>query len=230
MGKVLMSWSGGKDCMLALHHLTEKTGKKPDGLLTAYSDKFKRVTMHGVPMGLIEAQANAIEIPLFTLALPENVTDGLYEELLLEKYQELIAKGFDEVVFGDILLEDLRDYRIRQLDEVGLKYQFPLWQRNTKELIKEFLSLGFKAMIVSMNGILLPKELAGVTIDDSFIQELPVGVDPCGENGEFHTFVYEAPLFQNPIAFEKGQTIDRTYTSPADGSSVSYWFTDLIVK
>ena len=228
MGKALMSWSGGKDCTLALYHFIQNSGKKPDGMLTAYNTKFNRVTMHGVPIELIEAQSEALGVPLFTLSLPEEVTDELYEELLLNKLEELIYKGFDEVIFGDIFLEDLRDYRIRQLDQVGLKYRFPVWGRNTSELIEEFISLGFKTMIVSINGTVLSADFSGVIINDSFIKKLPAGVDPCGENGEFHTFVYDGPIFRNKIPFQKGETIERKYISPVDGSAVSYWFTDLI--
>lgn len=223
-----MSWSGGKDCTMALYQFLKSNGEKPDGLLTAYNTKFNRVTMHGVPMDLIEAQAEALEIPLYTLGLPENTTDELYEELLLEKFKELIEDGFEEVVFGDIFLEDLREYRIRQLEEVGLKYRFPIWKRDTSDLIKEFVALGFKTMIVSVNGSVLSKEFAGVTISDSFIKKLPKEVDPCGENGEFHSFVFDGPIFKNEILFVKGDTIERKYTSPVDGSVFSYWFTDLI--
>jgi len=225
-----MSWSGGKDCTMALYHFMKKSGIKPDGLLTAYSTKFNRVTMHGVSMDLIEAQAEALEIPLFTLGLPEHVTDELYEELLLNKFKELLKEGFEEVVFGDIFLEDLRDYRIRQLEQVGLKYQFPIWKRDTSALITEFVSLGFKTVVVSINGTILPEPFAGKIIDDSFLSDLLENVDPCGENGEFHTFVYDGPLFNREIPFEKGETIERKYTSPLDGSSVSYWFIDLIRK
>ncbi len=225
-----MSWSGGKDCTMALYQYMKESGSEPDGLLTAYSAKFNRVTMHGVPIRFIEAQADALNIPLYTLALPDNLTDSLYEELLLEMYQEFIARGYEEEIFGDIFLEDLRDYRIRQLDEVGLKYQFPLWQRDTSILIREFLSHGFKTMIVSVNGTLLPKEFAGITIDDSFINNLPEGIDPCGENGEFHTFVYNSPIFNNEISFQKGETIKRQYISRVDENVVSYWFIDLVEK
>lgn len=225
-----MSWSGGKDCTMALYQYMQDTGQKPDGLLTAYSTDFNRVTMHGVPMALIKAQAESIGISHYTLGLPKDVTDTLYEELLLDKYEKLKEEGFDEVVFGDIFLEDLRSYRIEQLVQAGLKYRFPLWKRDTSELISEFVSLGFKTMIVSLNGSLLPKDFAGRVIEASFIQKLPDGVDPCGENGEFHTFVYDGPLFENPIDFEKGNTIERTYTSPSAGSMIRYWFTDLIKK
>ncbi|MBC6401526.1 MAG: diphthine--ammonia ligase [Ekhidna sp.] len=230
MGKVLMSWSGGKDCTLALHHFIKNSGKRPDGALTVYNTKFNRVTMHGVPIDLIKAQSEALEMPLFTLGLPENVTDKLYEELLLNKFEELMRKGFDEVVFGDIFLEDLRTYRIRQLEKVGLKYQFPIWKRATSALIGEFVSLGFKTMIVSINGTVLSADFAGMIINDSFIKALPGKVDPCGENGEFHTFVYDGPIFKNEISFKIGETIERKYVSPVSGNAISYWFTDLIRK
>lgn len=227
MGKVLMSWSGGKDCTMALYQFMKQSGKNPDGLLTAYNTSYNRVTMHGVPMTLIHDQADALQIPLFTLGLPKEVTDEIYEDLLLSKFEELVDVGFEEVVFGDIFLEDLKAYRIKQLEQVGLKYQFPIWKRNTSELIGEFVSLGFKTITVSINGTVLSQEFAGTTIDDTFISKLPAGVDPCGENGEFHTFVYDGPIFEKEVLFQMGDTIERKYTSPVDGSSVSYWFTDL---
>ena len=230
MGKTLMSWSGGKDCTMALYRFIQNTGRKPEGLLTAYNTAYDRVTMHGVSMDLITTQAEMLEIPLFTLGLPEQVTDSEYEELLMDKFNELKAQGFGEVVFGDIFLEDLKAYRIKQLEQVGLNYQFPIWKRDTKELISEFLSLGFRSIIVSINGSVLPEKFAGSQIGDEFDSELPDGVDPCGENGEFHTFVYDGPIFEGEVSFEIGKTVERTYVSPVDRSTISYWFTDLIKK
>ena len=230
MKKSIISWSGGKDCTMALHQYFKETGKNPEGLLTAYNTSFKRVTMHGTPISLIEDQAKSLGIPLFTLGLPENVTDELYEELFLKKLKELKKRGFSKVIFGDIFLEDLRNYRINQLNKVGMAYAFPNWKRNTSELISEFIDLGYKALIVAINETLLPKSFAGLIIDETFPKELPSSIDSCGENGEFHTFVYDGLLFKSPIPFKKGKTISQTYPSSVDDGSVVYRFTDLIHK
>lgn len=214
--------------MQALDHFIQDTGSKPDGLFTAYSLAHNRVTMHGVRMELIERQAYALGIQLYTLGLPDSISDEIYEELLLNKLEELKIEGYSKVVFGDIYLEDLREYRIRQLEKVGMDYEFPLWKRATKDLIRQFVAREYKGIVVSVNGTMLGKEQAGLTIDNHFVTSLPQSVDPCGENGEFHTFVYDGPHFSVPVSFVKGETIKRTYPSPVDESEVVYWFTDLV--
>jgi len=185
--------------------------------------------MHGVSRVLLEQQAQSIGLPLTTVELPEEASMEIYEPIIERKVTELKQEGYSTAAFGDIFLEDLRTYREEQLDKVKMNASFPLWKRDTKELLKEFLDLGFKTIVVCIKSDLLDQSFVGRTIDDSFIEDLPDNVDPCGENGEFHTFCYDGPIFKNPIQFKLGETVYKSYQSPdKEDTDMGFWFCDLI--
>jgi uncharacterized protein (TIGR00290 family) len=174
--------------------------------------------MHGVREDLLEQQATAIGIPLQKLVLTDQPSMIEYEEHMMKTMNQLQQERFTHSVFGDIFLEDLKIYRESQLTKVGMTAVFPLWKRNTTELIHEFIDLGFKTIVVCVNEKYLDKSFCGRIINEDFIRDLPENVDVCGENGEFHTFVFDGPIFNNPIAFAKGEIIYRKYAAPKQQS------------
>jgi len=177
-------------------------------LLTTVNDEFKRISMHGVREELLDIQAEAIGIPLLKVRVKEG-TNEEYEEQMETAFLKAKSEGIDNVIFGDIFLEDLRVYRERNLAKVGMKGIFPLWKMDTTTLLNDFISRQFKTVICCTNDGYLGEEWAGREIDKSFIEQLPVGVDPCGENGEFHTFVHDAPVFSRPIDVRMGEVVER---------------------
>ncbi len=199
-----------------------------DHLLTSVNAHHSRVSMHGLRRSLMEKQLESIGLPYSTLELPENPSMEEYDELMHAKIQYFKANGFSHSAFGDIFLEDLRKYRDEKLASVGLEGIYPLWKRDTKELLEEFLSLGFKTILISINLEKLPQEFCGRVIDESFLADLPAEVDPCGENGEFHTFCFDGPIFKEAISFEIGEQIIRSYPNPSEpGKEVKYAFQEL---
>lgn len=224
--KTYFNWSTGKDSALALHYLLQDENYTVDYLLTSVNAHYQRVSMHGLSVELLQQQFDAIGIPNGTIQLPEQPTNVEYEKLMGEKVKQLKTEGFQYSAFGDILLEDLKKYREQQLNPFGIKTVFPLWKRNTTELIEKFIALGFKTIVVCVNAALLDASFAGRIIDKEFLDDLPEGVDPCGENGEFHTFCYDAPYFKNPINFEIGETVYREYNHGE--SKNGFWFCDLL--
>lgn len=215
MAKAYMNWSGGKDASLALHRVLQSREYPVGCLLTNINAHHDRVSMHGVRRELIEAQARSIGIPLQTVELPEQPSMAEYETEVENKLLQLKAEGYTDSVFGDIYLEDLRAYREHQLTTLGLQARFPIWQKDSRALVDAFIALGFKAVVVCVNAQQLDREFCGRTIDEGFLRDLPPDVDPCGENGEFHSFVYAGPLFNRPVAFEKGEIVYREYKAPA---------------
>lgn len=212
--KAVFNWSGGKDSALALHYIQQQKTYQVETLLTSVNDKFDRISMHGVRSELLHQQSKAIGIQLQELRLPEQPTMAEYNTLLTNLNTDLKSKGIDYSIFGDIFLEDLKTYREQQLADVGIKAHFPLWKRNTKELVHEFIDLGFKTIVVCTKSEVLGEDFVGEIITKDFLKELPKNVDPCGENGEFHTFVFDGPIFNKPIDFEIGEKIIRTYQAP----------------
>ena len=237
-GKTYFNWSGGKDSALALYHAQRSGEYIPDLLLTSVNESFQRISMHGVRRELLDMQAELIGLPLRTIDLPEGLTMPAYNEIMRSTVSDLFDQGYRHTVFGDIFLEDLRVYREEQLMPLGIKAHFPLWKRDTKELLHEFLDLGFKTVVVCIKSELLDKSFAGRVIDRDFINDLPDNVDACGENGEFHTFVYDGPIFRSPVEFEIGEVAYKEYTSPKDDKDacfvstpepqMGFWFCDLI--
>ena len=225
----LFNWSGGKDSALALYHTLRNSQFEVKHLLTSVNSETNRISMHGVRLSLLQKQAESIGIPLSLLSLLGEISMEEYDQLMADKMQGFLDAGISTSIFGDIFLEDLKQYREQKLAQVGLKGDFPLWQRNTKELVNEFISLGFKTIVVSVDGSKLDQSFVGRIIDESFLNDLPENVDPCGENGEFHSFVFEGPIFKKPIRFERGEVVGKEYKlSKETGETVTYWFQDLI--
>ncbi len=231
--RTYFNWSTGKDSALALYTVLQDPKFEVTQLVTSINSHYNRVTMHGVRRELVMQQAQSIGIPLTTLELPQNPSAKTYETIMLHTLETLKTQGCTHTVFGDIFLEDLRLYRENQLQKINITPHFPLWKRNTHDLLKEFIDLGFKAKIICLNANVLDKSFLGRELDYDFIQDLPKHVDPCGENGEFHTFCYEGPVFKTPISFETGEKIYREYPSPKrngteNQKAAGFWFCDLI--
>ena len=233
--KAIFNWSSGKDSALALYKTLQEEKFEITSLLTTINKEFQRISMHGVSVSLLEKQAESLGFPLIKLELPKAPSMEEYQELMNSTMNKIKSHGVTHSIFGDIFLEDLRKYREEQLQCIGMKGVFPLWNRNTTELIHEFLDLGFKTIVTCVNETYLDKIFAGRIIDADFIKDLPKNVDPCGENGEFHTFTFDGPIFKNPIDFEIGEVVKKTYPKPKSGESEEekeyiFWFCDLISK
>jgi uncharacterized protein (TIGR00290 family) len=233
--QTLMSWSGGKDSALALYHALRNPELTVTHLLTSVNAHYERVSMHEVRLALLKAQAECIGLPLTQLRLPEMPSMADYDEALLTTLNGLHQQGVRRAIYGDIFLADLRAYREQQLARVPLHGEFPLWQRDSRELLEEFWALGFQAIIVCVNDRYLDASFCGRLLDRDFIRDLPAGVDPCGENGEYHSFVFDAPYFSRPIAIVRGEVVRRTYQSlngndagADDPFAAGFWFCDLL--
>ncbi|AUD03179.1 Dph6-related ATP pyrophosphatase [Spirosoma pollinicola] len=236
----IMNWSGGKDSALALYHSFRSERWHIQTLLTSVNEEYGRVSMHGVRTELMTAQAERLGIPLQLLRFSGNVSMEVYDAQMQRRLQELSRKGITHSIFGDIFLEDLRLYRETQLQRVNLRGEFPLWQRNTTELVHEFLDLGFKAVLVCVNEKHLNADFLGRELDLDLLKDLPRTVDPCGENGEYHSFVYDGPIFSSPVSFTKGESVRRIYTTsgstdchadqPDTRWDTGFWYQDLILQ
>ncbi len=232
--KTYFNWSSGKDSALALYHLLQDEQYSVDELITTINTHYNRVSMHGLRKELLEAQTRAIGIKSSFIELPEMPDMATYEMKMLETVLRLKNDGFTHTAFGDIFLEDLKAYREAQLAKQNISAVFPIWKRDTKELMHEFLDLGFKTVIVCANSKYFNEDFVGTVIDKDFIENLPEGVDPCGENGEFHTFCFDGPIFKHPIPFSIGEKVYREYDNPNTDNSVcesdkyGVWYCDLI--
>lgn len=244
MKKAYFNWSSGKDSALALYKILQQKEYTIEKLITNVNKDFGRVSMHGLKEELLEAQAKSIGIDLEKIEFSADVTMQDYNERMYKKTSELKQQGFTSAIFGDIFLEDLRSYRDSQLAKVGISGVYPLWKQNTKDLLYEFLDLGFKTITVCTNAKLLGKEFVGRIIDEDFIKDLPKNVDVCGENGEFHTFCFDGPIFKESIPFTTGEKVLRSYTLHEKDSDnchstkekntknydTSFWYCDLSLK
>lgn len=229
--KVSVSWSGGKDSAFALYKILQSKEYDVQSLHTSFNEELKRVGMHGTPEKLIEAQSAAAGIMVEKIYFPADSSNASYENSMLLYYNSLKERGIEAVVFGDIFLEDLKIYREQLLARAGLAGIFPLWQQNTRQLIGEFLQTRFKTAICAADARFFGKETAGQVIDQAFISRLPEDVDPCGERGEFHTFVFEGPLFKEPVAFTTGETVYKDYSLGSNSAKkAGFWFADLQQK
>jgi len=232
--KTYFNWSTGKDASLALYKLQQRPEFNIDLLVTSINAHHNRVSMHGLRRSLLEKQAAAIGLPLRTIELPEEPTMEVYAAKMTETVTALKAEGYTTTGFGDIFLEDLRTYREQQLQPFDIQCQFPLWKQDTKKILQEMLSLGFRTIVICVKAEFLDETFVGREIDQNFINDLPGNVDPCGEHGEFHTFCFDGPIFKHPIGFEIGEKIYREYKRPkGDASSekdMGFWFCDLIYK
>ncbi|MFD1163526.1 Dph6-related ATP pyrophosphatase [Hwangdonia seohaensis] len=232
--KTYFNWSSGKDSALALYHVLQDKRYAVDELITTINSHYNRVSMHGLRKELLIAQTLALNIPASLIELPEKPSMEVYEQKMLETVTRLKKDGFTHSAFGDIFLEDLKCYREKQLAKQNIKTIFPLWKRDTKKLLNEFIDLGFKTIVVCAHSKYFDEDFVGTVIDKDFIDNLPKGVDPCGENGEFHTFCFDGPIFKNPIPFKIGEKVYREYDAPKTddsyGEDTKYgvWYCDLI--
>lgn len=222
MTNAYLNWSGGKDASFALWQLQQAGNHQIKYLFTTLSAAHRRVSMHGVREELLDEQARQTRIPLVKAYLPENASMEDYNEIMTSQLAVFREQGIRDAVFGDIFLEDLRAYREQQLAQAGMEGVFPLWKKDSAQLIRDFIAAGFKAVIVCVNAKNLPASFAGRLIDETFLADLPAGVDPCGENGEFHSFVFEGPIFKAPVAFTIGETVERSYTPVQNGGGNCY--------
>ena len=220
--KVIFNWSGGKDSALCLYKIMQTRQYDVMCLLTSISQQYQRISMHGVRVDLLDAQADSIGITLIKMQIPEMPTQEIYENEMRAALTDLKRSGATACVFGDIFLEDLRTYRETKLAELNLKGLFPLWKIPTDKLIREFINLGFKTIVTCVNEKHLDKSFAGRIIDNDFLNDLPVNVDPCGENGEFHTFAFDGPIFKEPIPFDIGETVYRKYMPAKQENNSTY--------
>jgi uncharacterized protein (TIGR00290 family) len=220
--KVIFNWSGGKDSALCLHKILQTQQYNVMGLLTSINEQYQRISMHGVRVALLQKQSESIGLPLIKMQIPEVSTMEIYEKVMTTTLTDLKTKGVTASIFGDIFLDDLRKYRENKLSELNLKGVFPLWKIPTDKLIREVIDLGFKTIITCVNEKYLDKSFVGRIIDNDFLKDLPDDVDPCGENGEFHTFVFDGPIFKEPIPFDKGEIVYRKYTPAKQNGYSTY--------
>jgi len=213
--KVLFSWSGGKDSALALYEITKSQRYEIVGLLTTVTEDYHRISMHGVPEILLEKQVNSIGLPLSKVFISKNGSNEEYESKMKEVLLKFQESGVFAVVFGDIFLADVRKYREENLAKVGMKGVFPIWGKDN--LPQTFIDLGFKAIVTCVDAKVLDRKFVGKLFDKKFLAELPANVDPNGENGEFHSFVFDGPIFHEKIPYKIGKVVKRD----------SFYFCDL---
>ena len=208
--KVLFSWSGGKDSTTALYEFTRNSRNyEIMALLTTVTEDYQRISMHGVRMELLQKQAESLGLPLEKVFITKEADDEEYIRQMESILVEYKNRGIVGVVFGDIFLEDLKKYREENLAKIGLKGFFPIWKKDSAMLAQEFIDNGFKAILTCIDSNVLDKSFAGRLYDERLLSDLPVNVDPCGENGEFHTFVYDGPIFRQRIEFTTGDVVLR---------------------
>ncbi len=207
--KTLVSWSSGKDSAWMLHVLKQDPSVEIGGLLTTMNEQFDRVAMHAVRRRLLEAQAEAAGVPLRTVPLPWPCTNEEYEARMRDAVSQAVAEGFTHVSFGDLFLEDVRKYREEKLAGTGLTPIFPIWGIPTDALASEMVKSGLRSVLTCVNPKHLDRSFAGRQFDRSLLNDLPQGVDKCGERGEFHSFAWDGPMFNRPVAITVGEVVDR---------------------
>jgi uncharacterized protein (TIGR00290 family) len=222
----VLSWSGGKDSALALHELLMDPSVDVRGILTTVTDVYDRISMHGVRTSLLSEQARALALPLWTVRIPPAATNAQYEHAMLDGFDVLYREGVRSIAFGDLFLDDVRAYRERLVARSPLTPSFPLWSKSTADLARNFTSCGFKAVLVCVDPRQIDVSHCGSEFDEALLDSLPATADPCGENGEFHTFVYDGPMFSEPIATQRGLVVERDGfvfcdLLPSDASSAS---------
>jgi uncharacterized protein (TIGR00290 family) len=228
----ILSWSGGKDCAYALYKLLQEAKYEVKYLLSIFNEETRVLNMHRVPEALIEQQAAATGISLLKVFVSDS-SNHTYEKQLARAIEQVTAENIYHIIFGDLFLQDLRKYREVSMQKLGMNCVFPIWQMPSKLLMNDFIEKGFKAITCCIDAAKLPKEFIGRRLEQSFINELPKGIDPCGENGEYHSFCYDAPYFRTPVTIECG----RIYFKPlelktldkAGSASVvqGYWFCEI---
>ena len=207
--RVMLSWSSGKDSAWSLHTIQQSNEYEVVGIFTTVNAEFQRVAMHGVRLELLKQQARVMDLPVTVIDIPWPCSNTEYENAFSAFVSQAIQEGIEGIVFGDLFLEDIRQYRIAQLADTGLSQIFPLWLMPTDELARTMLKAGLKAIVTCVDPQQCPGEFAGREFNAEFLAELPSSVDPCGENGEFHTFVFDSPSYTNPIAIRVGEVVER---------------------
>jgi uncharacterized protein (TIGR00290 family) len=206
---VLFCWSGGKDSAMALYALLQRSDIQITALLTTVTEGCDRVSMHGVRRELLKRQAESIDLPLYEVLIPPQCVNPVYEARMEAALRAHYDEGVRRVAFGDIFLEDLRAYREKNLARMGMTALFPIWKRDTRELIRAFHAANFHAIAVCIDSKALDRSFAGRELDEAFFRDLPPQADPCGENGEFHTFVFDGPIFRTPVRIRAGEILER---------------------
>jgi uncharacterized protein (TIGR00290 family) len=209
MPKAILSWSSGKDSAMALHRVLEGDEFEIACLLTTVTERFHRVSMHGVREELLDSQADSTGYHIEKVRIPYPCPNEVYEEKMTQVLSAWKSKGVRHVIFGDLFLEDIRKYREERLSQIDMIPVFPLWREDTPRLAREMLRLGFRALVTCVDPKKLDPSFAGRRYDQSFLDDLPSNIDPCGENGEFHTFTYDGPVFTKPIPVEVGERVVR---------------------
>jgi uncharacterized protein (TIGR00290 family) len=216
--KIVMGWSGGKDSSLALREIRRQGLYEVVALITTCTEGYDRISMHGVRCALLERQAEELGLPLRKVFISQGATNEEYEARTNEAFLSYKAEGITKVAFGDLYLEDIRAYRDRMMTALGMSAIYPVWGLDTRALAREFVRDGFRAVLVCIDPRAIDKSFAGRIFDDALIDDLPANVDPCGENGEFHTFVYEGPIFRRSIPCVPGEVVYRQ----------NFYFADLV--
>jgi uncharacterized protein (TIGR00290 family) len=206
---VVLSWSGGKDSTMAAYQLLASQKYEIAALLTTVTEGFDRISMHGVRCELLERQAGSLGIPLHKILIPQDCSNEIYEARMREAMTRIKAQGISKIAFGDLFLQDVRQYRDERLEQAGMTGLYPIWMRDTEELVRTFIGLGFKAILACVDTQALDASFAGREIDLQLLKDLPQSVDPCGEYGEYHSFVYAGPIFENAIACKTGDRVLR---------------------
>jgi uncharacterized protein (TIGR00290 family) len=229
--RIALSFSGGKDSMMALYYLKQSPKFEVCCLVTAVSEVYQRVLMQGVRASLITQQAAALGLPLIKV-MTSKPTKEAYERQLKKAYATLKEKGINRIAYGDVFLDDLKTYREQLHHDVGLEGLYPLWQKETQTLVQTFLNLGFKAIIAAADAAYFEEHHVGSSVTEALIASLPKQVDPAGERGEFHTFVYDGPLFRYPLAIKIGTKVNRMHATNAENKEKSkgFWYADILIR
>jgi uncharacterized protein (TIGR00290 family) len=207
--KVLLSWSSGKDSAWSLHVLRQQQKFEVVGLMTTVNEVYQRVAMHAVRVELLEAQAAAVDVPLWMIPIPSPCSNSDYESAMGAAITRARREGIDGIAFGDLFLEDIRRYREERLRETGLSPIFPIWGISTQELARKMIGAGLRARLTCVDPKQISASFVGREFDASLLAELPPGIDPCGERGEFHTFAYDGPMFREPVRIQLGESVER---------------------
>jgi len=215
---VLMGWSSGKDSALALQAVLQDPSYRVEALLTTVAEGTERIEMHNVPLGLLERQAASIGLPLEVVCIPQQPPHEIYDERMTDVLMRYRDRGVRRVVFGDVSLEGIREYRERKLSRVGMAGLFPLWRRDPRGLADAFIARGFRAILTSVDPRRIAPAFCGRPFDVSLLNDLPAEADPCGEKGEFHTFVYDGPIFREPVGFVTRGVTERN----------GFWYCDIL--
>ena len=231
MIKSIFNWSGGKDSSLALYQVLKEREYEVSSLVTTINEEKDRISMHGVRTKLLEQQAVSIGLPLHKVMLSEMPAMEEYNAQMRDMLSGFKNEGITHSIFGDIFLEDLKAYRDEKLSQVGMTGYYPLWKIDTYKLFNEFVTLGFRALIICTNSKYLDESYLGRELDHDFLNDIPAEVDPCGENGEYHSFVFDGPIFKQPIEFEIGEQLFKNYESDQlSNHDTGFWYLDLLDK